>query len=307
MKKLLHIFCFFILTFCLFSEDVQLTISASKTLVNIGDRVDIRLIATSDIKFDRIEFDIPKGGYEVLENDKKSKLKEEGGKYYLSRSFQIAFFNTGSFSIGPLKVSIYKGSDKICEKFSNIIDIDVQTLLKKDDNNIEDIKSPQGIDGNPMYLLKYLIPLILLLILLFVFWKFFKREKKTKKIPVQLTPLEQFMKDIHILKGQNFLAKQQFRLFYYSLSDIAKTFLSDEHVFNASDLTSYEILEYLSLQAETKSFAEYWKKFFNAADMVKYAKHNPDKNFIDNLDNLINKIEIAYKNKAREERNVSNS
>ena len=84
------------------------------------------------------------------------------------------------------------------------------------------------------------------------------------------------------------------------LTDTLRTYIKDRFGFNALEMTSSEIIDKL-LEMNDKEAISDLKELFQTADLVKFAKHDPQMN--ENDANLINAIDFINETKQPEEEN----
>jgi hypothetical protein len=78
--------------------------------------------------------------------------------------------------------------------------------------------------------------------------------------------------------------------YYTQLTDILREYINDRFGFNATEMTSYEIMERLEESRDKESLSEL-RDLLSTADMVKFAKFKPMLN--ENDQNLINALEFV--------------
>ena len=97
------------------------------------------------------------------------------------------------------------------------------------------------------------------------------------------------MKEIERIKTEKVWQKGQSKEYYTELTDAIRTYIKDRFGFNALEMTSSEIIDQL-LEMNDKEAISDLKLLFQTADLVKFAKHNPQMN--ENDANLINAIDF---------------
>ena len=80
------------------------------------------------------------------------------------------------------------------------------------------------------------------------------------------------------------------KAYYTRLTDILREYINDRFGFNATEMTSYEIMERLEESRDKESLSEL-RDLLSTADMVKFAKFKPMLN--ENDQNLINALEFV--------------
>ena len=101
-------------------------------------------------------------------------------------------------------------------------------------------------------------------------------------------------------KNEKVWQKGQPKAYYTELTDTLRTYIKDRFGFNALEMTSSEIIDKL-LEMNDKEAISDLKELFQTADLVKFAKHDPQMN--ENDANLINAIDFINETKQPEEEN----
>ena len=120
------------------------------------------------------------------------------------------------------------------------------------------------------------------------------------KVEPKLPPHQAAMKEIERIKNEKVWQKGQPKEYYTELTDTLRTYIKDRFGFNALEMTSSEIIDKL-LEMKDKEAISDLKELFQTADLVKFAKHDPQMN--ENDANLINAIDFINETKQPEEEN----
>lgn len=279
--------------------ETQVLISASKTVAFIGDRISLKVMARTDLEIDKIKIPTPQQDFEILS---RSSLppQEQNGETVFEEDMDIAFFKTGEFNIGPLTVQLLKGEEVREEKETNAVPIKIKSVLTDKDKDIKPLKSPIAIEGNPFYVLKYVLlaaAVILLIVFIILFIKARKRKAAAEPLPL-LSPLEELALKIKELTGLKLPEKGKFKEFFLRLTEIIKHFLNRQYRFNAEDLTTLETMLYLEGHEKDKSIVEGMAFLLNTADLVKFAKFIPDSGVLDDVRQRIDRVIAAYRQRV---------
>ena len=113
-----------------------------------------------------------------------------------------------------------------------------------------------------------------------------KRIKIEPKVPAHVRAIT----DIEELRQSGGPHSEDSKAYYTSLTDILREYINDRFGFNATEMTSYEILEHLEESRDKESLNEL-RDLLSTADMVKFAKFKPMLN--ENDQNLINALEFV--------------
>ena len=144
------------------------------------------------------------------------------------------------------------------------------------------------------------LPLLGLLIYLIVRIRDNKPIIRKIKVEPKLPPHQAAMKEIERIKTEKVWQKGLSKEYYTELTDAIRTYIKDRFGFNALEMTSSEIIDQL-LEMNDKEAISDLKLLFQTADLVKFAKHNPQMN--ENDANLINAIDFINETKQPEEEN----
>ena len=113
-----------------------------------------------------------------------------------------------------------------------------------------------------------------------------KRIKIEPKVPAHVRAIT----DIEELRQAGGPHSEDSKAYYTQLTDILREYINDRFGFNATEMTSYEILEHLEESRDKESLSEL-RDLLSTADMVKFAKFKPMLN--ENDQNLINALEFV--------------
>lgn len=113
-----------------------------------------------------------------------------------------------------------------------------------------------------------------------------RRIKIEPKVPAHVRAIT----DIEELRQSGGPHSEDSKAYYTSLTDILREYINDRFGFNATEMTSYEILEHLEESRDKESLNEL-RDLLSTADMVKFAKFKPMLN--ENDQNLINALEFV--------------
>lgn len=144
------------------------------------------------------------------------------------------------------------------------------------------------------------LPLLGLLLYLIVRIRDNKPIIRKIKIDPKLPPHQNAMKEIERIKNEKIWQKGQSKEYYTELTDTIRTYIKERFGFNALEMTSSEIIDKL-LETTDKEAISDLKVLFLTADLVKFAKHNPQMN--ENDANLISAIDFVNETKQSEEEN----
>lgn len=300
--RLLYIFIPLLILNGLILSQTQVSVSSDSSWATIGEKIKIKIIVKTSQKSDNIIIDIGEKEFDITRQGKLKKSIVDGFTIY-EKNIGIAFFKTGDYNIGPFRISIKQGEKTIEERESNTIPIIIKSLLEEDDKDIKPLKNLIDIKGNPFFVLKYFLALLIIAAVLFFVFYTLKKSRERPEIPTipVLPPLEEFEKRFNLLKRKKFIEDGKIKIFFIALTEIYKNFVSRYYDINAEDLTSYEIVSILKKREEDSFVLENFNSVFYISDLSKFAKFIPDSNDIKDLDFRIHKIIDILKIKITEE------
>ncbi len=113
-----------------------------------------------------------------------------------------------------------------------------------------------------------------------------RRIKVEPKVPAHIRAIT----DIEELRQSGGPHSEDSKAYYTQLTDILREYINERFGFNATEMTSYEIMERLEESRDKESLAELCD-LLSTADMVKFAKFKPMLN--ENDQNLVNALEFV--------------
>lgn len=139
-------------------------------------------------------------------------------------------------------------------------------------------------------------------LLVYLIMRIFDNKPIIRKVKVEpkLPPHQLALQEIERIKAEKVWQKGMQKEYYTELTDALRGYIKDRFGFNALEMTSSEIIDQL-LEMNDKEAISDLKLLFQTADLVKFAKHNPQMN--ENDANLINAIDFINETKQPEEEN----
>jgi len=254
----------------------QVSVSASSNMATIGDRIQIKIIAKTERDVDGITIDIP-GNEFVLVSRQDLPMRTLKGSRVFETNLFIAFFRVGEYTLGPFAIHLLRGGKEVETRETNSLPLTVKSVLKESDRDIQSLKSPIPVPGNPFHALKYVLAALALLglIVFFILRVRGRKHPRPKAVEPPPSPLERLETDMGVLWGKLPVAAEMAKPFFIQLSEAVKRFLGGEYGFNAEDLTSRETLSHLEkVESETR-IHHHLGAVMQLSDLVKFAKHIP--------------------------------
>ena len=159
-------------------------------------------------------------------------------------------------------------------EFWEQLDIDTETGLEPAQSLISKRKR------NHIYYATGTIAVLLLATALILY---FRKRRKQIEAPPPIPPHIKAFAALQKLIEEDFVGKNEFKLFYLHISAILRIYIEERFHIQAPELTTQEFLEILTKdQSLLKNHQKLLQNFLTHCDMVKFAEHQPDKNEIQN-------------------------
>lgn len=250
---------------------LQVQSDIDTTVARIGDVLNLTIVTQNAGERIVIFPDIQET--ESMEIREKVILSKRNKPYQVN--FQIAFWDTGSFTIPQYSVQILKpDSTKDIVVESDSITIEIISMLEgAEDTNLRSIKDPVPIK-QPIDWIRWLLAiLLLLLILLFLgLWRKRVKNKPLEKIEVSkyLSAKESALARIDNLKK---LINTDDKTFYLHASFILREFIENQYYIRALEMTTGEIKKINTDIVLNRSIFNGVVNLLGRADLAKFAKY----------------------------------
>jgi hypothetical protein len=273
------------ITLSMASAQVSLQTSLDSTRIEIGTPFTLRVKLSFDPSIspplpDLSPLEINEKDLEVLGVKAWDTLVAEHATY-ISTEVQLAVYDTGTVMIPVLNLIYKDGKQRDTVSSENLFIRILPPAQMQED--ILPIKDLERIPESKMHYLYIALAIIAFLLIAWFTWKAYKR-KKVAETPAEapviiLTPKERALQAIQSLLEPDAGDQTAVKLFYSSITHILKTFIQEEHQFQALDQTSEAFLNWLREKFGQVIF-QTMKYFFEAADMIKFAKADAESDMI---------------------------
>lgn len=263
------------------AQSVTVDASIDSLEILIGDQAKVKLQVSLDADKRAIlpvYQDTLVTGIEILDVAKLDTQLLNGGKrMMLTREYTITSFDSALYFLPPMEVTVdskvYKSQPLALKVFSIPVD-----TLHPDQFFGQKTVTNAPLVWSDWYMATacglFLIPGVLLLIYLIHCIRSNKPIIRKIKVSPKLPPHEVAMKEMERIKNEKIALKGDQKAYYTELTDVLRTYIKERFGFNATEMTSAEIMEHL-LECKEKEALKELKELFITADLVKFAKHNP--------------------------------
>jgi hypothetical protein len=207
--------------------------------------------------------------------------------------YTLQNFNTDDFQIPRLPVNLSGGAYGDTTLYSTPVPVFFKTIVTEGDEEFRPLKP---IFDFAAAIWPWILGIVLTLIAAWFIYRYLqirekkelKPEKEFKPIPFQ-NPLNTLKKELDTLSGSDSpLKSRNYKEFYVLLGDAIRQYFEDVYDIDALEMTSGEILKNLHDYPADKEIIKITRKVLNEADMVKFAKFEPD------VPQAEKALEIAY-------------
>lgn len=262
----------------------------------IGEQARIKLKASCDANkrllmplFDK---EITEG-IEIIETIKDTQMLNDGKRISVTHEYVVTSFDTAMYVIPPFEVLV-EGQPYYSQELAMAV-----YTFQVDTTNMEQFFGPKDVWhvelewGDVQSSVIYFVLLAIFTVVLFWVVVRYRNNKPIiriikvePKLPAHIVAL----KSIEAIKDNSeWRASGNSKEYYTMLTDALRVYLSERFSFNATEMTTTEIVDALLKIKDKESISEL-KELLIMADLVKFAKFNPPMN--ENDRNLANAIEF---------------
>lgn len=296
MKKVIFIICILMSNLPLYSQ-VQVEAKIDTVEILIGQQVYMTVNVTMN-KGQQAVFPIFTDsvyitpGVEVLEETAADTTEIDDNSLVATKKYLLTSFDERLYYIPPVHVKVGNKDYTSNTLALKVLTVPVDTL------HPNQFFPPKPAQSNPFLWSEWegvwwlSVLMILLLALSAYFYSCIRNNKpiiKPIRIIKKQTPYQKAMSEMEALKIQKPLNTDNAKEYYTRLTDTLRIYIKHRFGFNATEMTTNEIIESLN-KANGNEMIEELKYLFTTADLVKFAKYSTMLN--ENDANLMNAIEF---------------
>ena len=228
----------------------------------------------------------------------------DGAQMQVVQRWTITAWDSAFVYLPPFEVQVDGKPYKSKSLALKVVMVPVDTV------HVDQFFPPKDIQNNPFSWddWKPVIAFILLnqLLAIALLWVYSRwRENKPlirfiKRKP-KLPPHQVAMNEIERIKGERKWAEEDSKEYYTQLTDTLRTYIKERYGFNATEMTSSEIIDRLLQEQDEQALAEL-RQLFQTADLVKFAKWTTLIN--ENDANLVSAIDFINQTKQEVDPNA---
>lgn len=287
---------------CNLFAQVTVDVSMDTLLIRIGEQTKIHLQVSMDAKSQYVLPEFPDtlvAGVECLEaGEPVIEPINEGQRKLVSRDYLVTSFDSGHYYLPPMEVLVDQKP-----YLSQNMSLKVETV-DVDLEHPENFFPPKDVLNPPFawedwallfWLSIALLPMLGLCIYFIMRLMDNKPIIKHIRLAPKLPPHQKAMKAIETIKAEKQWAAEDSKEYYTQLTDTLRIYIKERYHFNATEMTSAEIIAKLQEVKDVESMNEL-RSLFQTADLVKFAKYSTLMN--ENDMNLVNAIEFINATKV---------
>ena len=250
------------------------------TSIRIGEQINYKI----NIKLDSLdEINFPKAKdfapFELI-NEFKVDTNYLDKKFIISKQFALTFFDSGTYYIPSQKLSLLDKEIELDSFKVTINPVKIDTTKQ----GLYDIKPIMKSNTKFDFLFWLYILIFIIVFCTFLYFKNYILSFFTiNKLEVEyLTPYEKAVTELSKIKDLNYLSEIDIKTYYSDLTFVIRNFIEEKIIDNALECTTKELIQKLSLLKTSKklnfsnSTLKNIEDVFSRADLVKFAKYEPD-------------------------------
>jgi hypothetical protein len=246
----------------------------------IGDYIKYQL----QLKYDNnleIVYPSVKDSIDVIEfiREATSSKNEVNQKIVEIKNYIFSKYDSAEVVIPSLTVEYrVKGDTELKKIKTNPVTISVKTLEIDSQADIQDVKSPLKIPFDWIFWGIFFLILFLALAISYYFFKKYKLKKEgvpVKKVRIILPPHKIALNELRELEKSKLWQQGLVKDYHFRITYIIRKYFEGRFKFDALEMPSSEVLEKLERIPESNGIFDTAIRFFENADLVKFAKFQP--------------------------------
>jgi hypothetical protein len=289
------------------AQNTQVTAKLDRATVRIGEQVKLHLTVFQR-KGEKVIFpvltDTLTANVQVLGSGKTDTInnQQDAQKIAVTKSYMITSFDAGAYQLPPLAfVTALRDTS-----YTDPLSFNVESVKVDTTKSIYDIKQPLAVSYTWIDWLKdnwywILVPFLAGLGIGVTIWYLLKRRKQQ---PVLVTakadlPLDVIaLNKLRELKDKKLWQQGEVKAYYSEMTDVIREYLEKRYQIKTQEKTTEEIFEGLRQANITAENKNKLYSLLSNADLVKFAKGNPDA--AENESSMEEAVELVIKTRTAE-------
>ena len=258
------------------ASEVSVKAEVDKAFITIGDRVSFKVTVIHGPKTKVIGLDATPALRDFEVKNVQDFSFKDGELLHEGKNYSITSYDLGEYVIWSFAVTVRTPSGDIKEVETNKLYVTVQSIGEESDSD-SDIRGVKGIWNVgrakwPWFLLGLTV-LAILGLLAFMFLRKSELLLRRKSEP-SLSPHDEAYQGLYRLKHSEYLKKNQFKAYFFEMSEILRRYFERRYDIPALESTTYELMRDLKAKTTSKN-RTLVEEVLTFQDMVKFAKLVP--------------------------------
>ncbi len=287
MKKIIFLIYLLLIPYTFSGgQDIRIIAGFDTTKIFIGDQIrfNVTVDLPSGMSLTLEEFrDTLIKNIEILSGPLTDSILNSSGGLRIRKEYLITSFDSGRYQVPPVYAEL-RNDDGIKRFYSDYSYLEViRPLVTPPDTTakIFDIVAPYKSPVTIGEILPWILLLLVAAALGYLALSFFKKyqKKETSREPVIIPDPAHIIafRELEKLKEEKLWQKGDVKEYYSRLTGILRQYLENRYMVYSLELTTYETLNALLKSGFKKDISfNRLKAVLSGADMVKFAKYNPE-------------------------------
>ena len=266
-------------------QEVRVAAAFDSSRIYIGDQINFKITVEqpADLSTTIISFkDSLIKNIEILSGPAIDTVRSRDGRITIEHNYLITSFYANSYQLPPVYAEI-ENEDGIKRFFSDYTFLEVirTSIAPADDAEIFDIIAPYKAPISAGEILPWLLLAALAGVLAYFAYRLYKKYNTKEVVEEVIKPSDPAhviaFRELEKLKDEQLWQRGEAKLYYTKLTEILRQYLENRFGVNSLELTTDETLTAL-LRSGFKKDEDFksLKNILKGADMVKFAKYNPE-------------------------------
>lgn len=269
------------------AQEVSVTAQLDSTVIFIGGQIDLKLEVSQpenlNVTFPLLTDTITQN-IEIVKAGSLDSIPQDNNRILLQQTYRITSFDSGLHYIPPIQFELANA------ELTRPIETEAMALMVVNpfeevdpQKGITDIKTPLNTPFHLSELYRYwpyLVGLIVLgLIIAFVVFRYYNREVNIpllKKEKPKVAPHVVALNRLDHIKEEKLWQRDLVKRYYSDVTDTLRHYIEERFQIRAMEQTTDEIMDaFKSVDLREVKSIDNLKQILQAADLVKFAKHEP--------------------------------
>ncbi|MGA2090218.1 MAG: hypothetical protein ABSH12_01995 [Endomicrobiales bacterium] len=286
MKYIIVLSAFFLASIAAFASEPEIQFSVDRSSITIGDlvRCDVAVTVPPSVTLEQPEKTTEIGQWTVKDLTVAADPRTPQVTHII---YTLTTYSTGQVVIPEIAVEYAPGPVEGKKQKAHgvvktpAVPVTVASMLEKYGvtGDIHDIKPPLTVRLPFSAYLPWILLVLGILVGVYVWYRRYQK-RLAAQFPVpeepRVPPYQLALERLAKLKQSTLVTEGKIQEFYVVLSDIIRDYLSGLYDIETRDMTTGEIYAQLRAKETDKKKLGTIKSFFDACDLVKFAKYRPD-------------------------------